>query len=286
MTGVGGLIGLAFGIGAYLVVMAFGPVRARAYVLRIERFLQPVRQPPRRDPALWLGADRRDRIGRRQQLAGLPVDPSAHLLSVFTACSVGLAVGAGAIALLTAAGSVHQPAAVLPLLAICVVSGWVIADRRLDTAAKRRRERAVMELPATAESLAIAVSAGAALSHACELVAAQADGVLADELAAVVEAVRVGSSIDRALSTMTARLPVPAVGRFVDALRIALERGTPIVDVLHAQAADARDESRRLLMEKAGRREVAMLVPVVFFVLPAVVVIALYPGFRELTSMV
>lgn len=283
MTGVGGLVGLLFGVGAYFVVIAFGPLRARAYVLRMERFMQPAQ--PRRDHAAWLGADRRDRIGRRQQLAGLPVDPAAHLLSIATACCAGLAVGAGVLALLTASGGVRQPAAALPLLAICVVSGWIVADRRLDTATKRRRERAVMELPATAEALAIAVSAGAALPQACELVAEQGDGVLAAELAAVVESVRLGSTIDRALATMSERMPVPAVGRFVDAMRIALERGTPIVDVLHAQAGDARDESRRLLMEKAGRREVAMLIPVVFCVLPAVVVIALYPGFRELTSM-
>ena len=35
-------------------------------------------------------------------------------------------------------------------------------------------------------------------------------------------------------------------------------------------------------MEKAGRKEVLMLVPVVFFILPIVVVIALYPGLHGL----
>lgn len=284
MTGVGGLVGLLFGVGLYLVVVAFGPVRARKYVLRMQHFAQPT--PRTRDRVAWLGSDRRERIGRRQELAGRAVDPAAHLLSIVTSCSAGLAIGAAVLALLTASGSVRQPTAALPLLAICVVSGWLVADRQLDTAVKRRREHAVMELPATAESLAIAVSAGAALPHACELVATQSQGVLADELSRVVAAVGAGSTIDRALAEMATRLPSSAIGRFIDAMRIALERGTPIVDVLHAQAADARDESRRLLMEKAGRREVAMLIPVVFCVLPAVVVVALYPGFRELTSMV
>jgi len=286
MTGFGGLVGLAFGLGGYLVLVAFGPLYARAYVLRIERFMNPVQSQRRFDAGGLLGASRLDRISRRQQRAGLAVDPSAHVLNLVTWCSGGLAAGVGAIALLAATGGVHQPAAALPLLVVCVASAWMIAERRLDVAARRRRERAVMELPQIAESLAIAVGAGAALPHAFELVSERAEGVLAGELAHVVESVRTGSTIDPALAAMSERMPVPAVGRFVDAMRIALDRGTPIVDVLHAQASDARNESRRLLMERAGRREIAMLIPVVFFVLPAVVVIALYPGFRELTSMV
>lgn len=284
MTGLGGLVGLVFGVGAYLMVTGFGPLHARAYVLRIERFMHPVR--PRFDVGGLLATSRVDRIGQRQRRAGLAVDPSAHFLGVITWCSGGLAVGAGVIALVAAMGGLHQPVATVPFLAVCVASAWLLADRRLDSAARRRRERAVMELPTIAESLAIAVGAGAALPHAFELVAERSQGVLASELAAVVESVRRGGTIDRTLAAMTERLPVPAIGRFTDALRIALDRGTPIVDVLHAQASDARNESRRLLMERASKREIAMLIPVVFFVLPSVVVIALYPGFRELTSMV
>ena len=35
-------------------------------------------------------------------------------------------------------------------------------------------------------------------------------------------------------------------------------------------------------MESAGRKEIAMLVPVVFLVLPMVVLVALFPGFYGL----
>lgn len=286
MTGWGGVLGLLFGIGGYLVLQSFGPLFARTYVLRIEAYLQLAPVQPATRAATFVGAGRAAGIEMRQARAGLPTDAAVHLLSVAIWCAGGLAVGSGLIAALVLLGAVHQPAAALPLLVVCAISGWLLADRRLELAAKRRRERAVMELPGVAEALAIAVSAGAALPHACELVAVRSSGVLADELSVVVESVRQGQPLDRALADVAERLPVPAVTRFLDALRIALDRGTPVVDVLHAQAADARNESRRLLMERAGRREIAMLIPVVFFVLPAVVVIALYPGFRELTSMV
>ena len=53
---------------------------------------------------------------------------------------------------------------------------------------------------------------------------------------------------------------------------------TPLADVMRAQAADAREASRRALMEEGGKREIAQMVPVVFLVLPITVVFALFPG--------
>ncbi len=288
MSGVGSLFGLLFGWGAYLLVTSRSPWRARTFIKRVEDFLHPQPLPlPRR----WLlrhvpGDSRLLGIAQRQRRAGLPADPSAHLLSVVIWCASGLGLGSAVVVLMLIGGTVHQPAAALPLLVVCAASGWLLAERRLDRAGRRRQTRAAMELPTVAESLALAVGAGAALPHAIELLVRREQGVLVDDLAQVLADIRDGSNMDRALAGVAERLPLLSIGRFVDALRIALERGTPVVDVLHAQAADARSEARRLLLEKAGRREIAMMVPVVFFVLPAVVVVALFPGFRELTVLV
>ena len=54
--------------------------------------------------------------------------------------------------------------------------------------------------------------------------------------------------------------------------------GTPLADVLHAQAADVREAGRRELIEAGARKEVLMMVPVVFLVLPVTVVFAFWPG--------
>jgi tight adherence protein C len=40
---------------------------------------------------------------------------------------------------------------------------------------------------------------------------------------------------------------------------------------------------KRLLLESAGKREIGMMVPVVFFVLPVTIVFALFPGFYGLS---
>jgi len=70
--------------------------------------------------------------------------------------------------------------------------------------------------------------------------------------------------------------------RFVDGMVVAVERGTPLAEVLRAQASDVRDSAKRELMESAGRKEIGMMVPLVFGVLPLTVVFAVYPGVAAL----
>ncbi|HEY5199355.1 MAG TPA: type II secretion system F family protein, partial [Acidothermaceae bacterium] len=69
---------------------------------------------------------------------------------------------------------------------------------------------------------------------------------------------------------------------FVDGVAVAVERGTPLADVLRAQAVDVREASKRALLESGGKKEVAMMVPVVFFILPVTMLFALFPGFVSL----
>jgi type II secretion system protein len=51
-----------------------------------------------------------------------------------------------------------------------------------------------------------------------------------------------------------------------------------LADVLRAQAQDVRDNAKRELLEVAGKKEIAMLAPVVFLILPLTVVFAIFPG--------
>jgi tight adherence protein C len=63
---------------------------------------------------------------------------------------------------------------------------------------------------------------------------------------------------------------------------VAIERGSPLADVLRAQATDAREAGKRALLELGGKKEIAMMVPVVFLILPVTVLFALFPGFFAL----
>ena len=63
------------------------------------------------------------------------------------------------------------------------------------------------------------------------------------------------------------------------------EDGFALVKSIRAQSADAREEAKRTLLETGGRKEVQMMLPVVFMILPVTVVFALYPGLLTLTSV-
>ena len=79
---------------------------------------------------------------------------------------------------------------------------------------------------------------------------------------------------------------MPSLARFVDGIVVAVERGTPLAEVLRAQAEDVREVGRRALMETGGKKEIAMMVPVVFLVLPVTVLFAVFPGIAYLSFQI
>lgn len=287
MNGWGALVGLAYGAGGASLTLYSGPWRALRFRQRIRAGLAdvPARERLARRPLQLLGSRRQARIEQRQLHAGETPNAADHVLACVTGATIGIAASTALVVALVGMQQLRRPFAVIILMAVAAISGWLLVDARLTKRVHRRQQAATVGLPAFIESIALTVSAGAALSTALEIVGRRTTGVLAEGLQRTVASMRAGSPIDDALRGLGDEFPIAAMSRLVTAVLTALERGTPIVDVLHAQALDARQESRRLLLETAGRREVGMLIPVIFFVLPAVVVVALYPGLQELSSI-
>jgi tight adherence protein C len=159
-----------------------------------------------------------------------------------------------------------------------LAAGVLARDHALGTAVRRREELIIAEFPSVADLLALSVAAGEGPVSAIERVVQRSDGELARDLAGVLGEVRTGTPVTHALDGLAARTGVPTLARFAEGLAVALDRGTPLVDVLHAQAADVREAGRRVLIETGARKEVAMMLPVVFLILPVTVLFAFYPG--------
>jgi tight adherence protein C len=128
------------------------------------------------------------------------------------------------------------------------------------------------------EFLTLSLSAGEGILDSIRRVSRVSHGELAGEFGAVVAAVNTGLPLGESLAALTNGVRLPAVTRCVEQITGALERGTPLSDVLRAQAQDSRDEAKRELLEVAGKKEVAMLVPLVFLILPVTIVFAIFPG--------
>lgn len=216
-------------------------------------------------------------VRRRLQRAGREPDVERFRAEqvVWAASGVGVALVLILLGLLAGEGN-----AVLALLSTVIAAtlGVTARDWWLSHEARRREERMLQEFPTIAELLALSVGAGEGAIGALERVAALSHGELSTELRRCLADARAGANLPAALAGLADRTGLPSLSRFVDGIVIAVERGTPLADVLRAQAQDVREAGRRAVMEEAGKREIAMMVPVVFLVLPITVVFAIFPG--------
>ncbi len=216
-------------------------------------------------------------VGRRLDRAGLST--TVHEFRIEQV--VWGLVAFGAAAALGVLRALATPTNPVGLLLLCVVAfglGVVARDTWLSSQVTARERRILAEFPTVAELLALAVAAGESPVAALDRVVRRSGGDLSSELARVLAAVRTGEPVAAAFDALAARTGLPLVSRFAQGVAIAMERGTPLADVLHAQAADVREAGRRELIEVAARREVVMMVPVVFLVLPVTVMFAFWPG--------
>lgn len=192
--------------------------------------------------------------------------------------------------LLAAAGhlsSLRVNAAVLPALSlVALATGFLGREWLLGRRASARREALVEELPVAIDCVTLAIMAGESVPAAFERTGRILGDGLGSELRRVVADIRAGASAVEALEALALRVPVTGITRFVDALCTGIEKGAPLADVLRAQAEDGREARRRSLLEMGGRKEVLMLIPVVFLIMPVVVVFSLFPGLVSLNLFV
>ncbi|HNQ07339.1 MAG TPA: type II secretion system F family protein [Tetrasphaera sp.] len=214
----------------------------------------------------------------RQLRAGKPADVDRFRAEQVLAGAAGALAGA-VVGVALFLGSGASSLLVLFMIAVGASAGVVGWDQWLSYQANRRESIMLTEFPTVAELLALAVGAGEGAVGALERVCRLAHGELATELARCLSDARAGASLPRALEGLAERTGLTSLSRFVDGVVIAVERGTPLADVLRAQAQDVREEGRRNLMEKGGKKEIGMMIPVVFLVLPITVLFAVFPGF-------
>ncbi len=217
-------------------------------------------------------------VRRRQLRAGLAADVDRFRAEQVLWGALGAVVGAaaGVLALVLRDAGVVT---VLMLTAVGLGVGVTGADYLLSRRAARREARMLTEFPTVAELLALAVGAGEGAVGALDRVCRLSHGELAGELRRCLADARAGANLPTALQGLADRTGLASLRRFVDGVVIAVQRGTPLADVLRAQAQDVREEGRRALMEAGGRKEIAMMVPVVFLILPVTVLFAVFPGF-------
>ncbi len=198
--------------------------------------------------------------------------------------AAGAAIGAGIGVLAVVLGQ-SNPLILVLLIVACAAAGVLGRDWWLTEAVNKRDAEIIAEFPVVAEMLALAVTAGESPMGAIDRITRLAQGPLVDQLSGVLAETRSGIPFLTALTHLRDRTRLEPLARFLDGMAVAIERGTPLADVLRAQAADVRALGKRQLLESGGRKEIAMMVPVVFIVLPITILFALYPGLLAITAV-
>jgi tight adherence protein C len=305
MSGV--FLGGLFGAGIWLVIDRIIVARRTPFAVRVLPYLRDLPQTARLTrvsveptsafvgvfgPSLRAGADLVERIlggagsvRRRIDRAGLNISVHDFRVEQVVWGLVAFVATAAPSTLI----ALRSPARAVPLLIFCVIAfalGVLLRENKLTAQVNRRERRILEEFPTVAELLALAVAAGESPVAALDRVVVRCHGELSSDLRRVLAEVRTGTPVARAFDDLAARSGLPVVSRFAEGLAISVERGTPLADVLHAQAGDVREAGRRALIESGARREVFMMVPVVFLVLPVTVVFAFWPGLVGLRLVV
>ncbi|MGO4104865.1 type II secretion system F family protein [Leifsonia sp. YAF41] len=218
-----------------------------------------------------------DTLGRQLRQAGSRQGVDEFRTVQVLWALTGSALGLGLVLVSPAAQSLPLVARVL-LVVTTGMAGALLRGWLLQRAARARLARMSSELPTILEFLTLSLSAGEGILDALRRVAATSSGELSRELAGVVADVHTGMPLAASLTALARRIQLPALTRFVDQVTGALDRGTPLAEVLRAQAQDARDEAKRDLLEAAGRKEISMMIPLVFLILPLSILFAIFPG--------
>jgi tight adherence protein C len=160
-------------------------------------------------------------------------------------------------------------------------SGVVLLNKvRSETSSKL--ERTLFELPEIIDLLVVSLKAGNGIYRSFATVIPRSDGALALELAKALKAVEFGAAFGNEIKETSKALPHPQVVEFVNKVSLALERGTPLAQMLSEQGVSVRAEIKSRLLKQAGRNETRMLIPLVFLILPITVLFAIYPSLELL----
>lgn len=223
--------------------------------------------------------NRPDRTNVRSRLSRIDRDGDYESFCMRQVVIASLVGGLSIIVGLAIFGSSIQ---ILLISIVLCSSSFVIVDRSLTKEVNRRKSAIESEFAPVIEMLTLSLSAGQTPLGAIDRIAERSDGYLAQEFKRVVISVREGGSFHAALDAMGVRIDSVIIRRFVDSLITAMLRGAPLVEVLQRHALEARAVQRNVLMDKAGKAEISMMIPVVFLILPISVLFALWPSLTNL----
>jgi tight adherence protein C len=167
------------------------------------------------------------------------------------------------------------------------VFGMIIPEYALDIYSRWRQKKIVAYLPDALDLFVICTNAGNSLGVGLRRVAQEMALIcppLASELALTADELHLSGDGARALQAMAERVDAPSVRALISTLTQSMRYGTPITQALRTLSRIERTAHMVRLEEKAAKLAPKMVVPMMLFILPAVMAIAAGPAIIQLAA--
>ncbi len=164
------------------------------------------------------------------------------------------------------------------VLIFLAIMGFIYPDLLLASKVKRRRYAIVRMLPETIDLLSLCVGGGLDFMAAVRWVVDKVKiNPMIEELTVVLKEINVGKPRVEALRDMARRLNIPDVTSFVRILIQADRMGTPVEEAFKILSEDSRMRRFHRGERQAMTAPIKMLLPLIFFIMPVIMIIVAGP---------
>lgn len=223
-------------------------------------------------------------MSKKLELAGNPgnLDPSVFFALRF----LGLPLGGIFLFL----DRVAQPGSMMDgkglLFGIpAAILGFYLPDLLLQSRIDKRQKEVRKAMPDALDLLTVCVEAGLGFDGAMARVYENWDNELGRALGRVVREIQLGKLRREALRDMADRLGIPEMTSFVAAVIQSEQLGVSMAQVLRIQSDQMRIRRRQLAEEEAHKAPLKMLLPLAFFIFPALCIVLMGPAALILIEM-
>ncbi len=140
------------------------------------------------------------------------------------------------------------------------------------------------ELVNILQMLSIMISAGESPMMALRYISQRSVGYLPNLIKQSFSKYESGNNLTQSLEFIASATGSSALRRLTNSIQIAIQRGTPILDVLNNQVQSLNKQINLALLKKSGKSEITLLIPVVFLILPVSISFAIWPSIYGLNQ--
>ena len=214
--------------------------------------------------------DKLKEIDRRLTLAGSPlaIKPIEFYNMSFVGAGVFFVIG-------LIFGFAMDFGPILGLVAAAV--GFILPNSVINSLIKKRAAQCDMEMPEVLDLLSVCMDSGMTLMASIETVCAKNEGLLVEELKYVLADTTRGASLVQAFEGLIRRVDSKRLAKILQSVKLSEMYGTPIAQQLKILSNFIRNDTFELVKQHAAKAASTVMIPVILFILPAMVLIVAGP---------